>query len=97
MNIEVSRRDVACEVKCLYCLALKIHIKPFPVTQNPPSSRIKPPLEPPNRPSSHRETELAGGVEDWADVNGGDADRYGFISIRRGTVSRPGTPAPRPP
>ena len=27
--------------------------------------------------------ELAGGIEDWKDVNGGDVDRYGFIVERR--------------
>ena len=29
------------------------------------------------------ENELAGGIEDWEDVNGGDVDRYGFIVQRR--------------
>lgn len=33
------------------------------------------------------ETELAGGIEDWGNVNGGDVDRYGFIAPRR-LVSR---------
>jgi len=27
--------------------------------------------------------ELAGGIEDWEDINGGDVDRYGFILQRR--------------
>jgi hypothetical protein len=40
--------------------------------------------------------ELAGGIEDWEDVNGGDIDRYGFINLRR-DPSRSGTPDPRPP
>lgn len=40
--------------------------------------------------------ELAGGIEDWEDVNGGDVDRYGFISIRK-DPSRSGTPEPRTP
>lgn len=29
------------------------------------------------------DNELAGGIEDWEDVNGGDVDRYGFILQRR--------------
>ena len=33
------------------------------------------------------ETELAGGIEDWGNVNRGDVDRYGFIAPRR-LVSR---------
>lgn len=40
--------------------------------------------------------ELAGGIEDWEDVNGRDVDRYGFISSRR-DPSRTGTPEPKPP
>lgn len=40
--------------------------------------------------------ELAGGIEDWEDVNGRDVDRYGFISLRREN-SRAGTPEPKPP
>ncbi|KAL6864216.1 rab-GTPase-TBC domain-containing protein [Trichoderma novae-zelandiae] len=36
-----------------------------------------------------RETELAGGLEDWEDVDGANVDRYGFISAPR---SRLGTP-----
>lgn len=28
-------------------------------------------------------TELAGGIEDWEDLNGGDVDRYGFIVPRK--------------
>jgi Rab-GTPase-TBC domain-containing protein len=41
--------------------------------------------------SHRREHELAGGIEDWEDVNGADVDRYGFISPRR-PESRAGTP-----
>ncbi|KAH6678917.1 hypothetical protein F5X68DRAFT_212959, partial [Plectosphaerella plurivora] len=41
--------------------------------------------------SFRREHELAGGIEDWEDVNGADVDRYGFISPRR-PESRAGTP-----
>ena len=40
--------------------------------------------------------ELAGGIEDWEDVNGGQVDRYGFICPRK-DPSRSGTPEPRPP
>ena len=29
------------------------------------------------------DTELAGGIEDWEDINNGDVDRYGFILPRR--------------
>ncbi|PFH61659.1 hypothetical protein XA68_16748 [Ophiocordyceps unilateralis] len=38
-----------------------------------------------------RDTELAGGLEDWEDVDGADVDRYGFISAPRPT-SRVSTP-----
>ncbi|QSZ29645.1 hypothetical protein DSL72_004161 [Monilinia vaccinii-corymbosi] len=54
----------------------------------------------PSRPSSalsqRKPAELAGGIEDWEDVNGKDVDRYGFINSQR-TASRPGTPEPKPP
>jgi len=46
--------------------------------------------------SVRQEHELAGGIEDWEDVNGNDVDRYGFINLQR-KVSRSGTPEPRPP
>lgn len=45
--------------------------------------------------SARNDNELAGGIEDWEDVDGNDVDRYGFINMRRN--SRPGTPEPRPP
>ncbi|POR37980.1 TBC domain-containing protein [Tolypocladium paradoxum] len=41
--------------------------------------------------SLRRETELAGGLEDWEDINGADVDRYGFISTPR-PASRMSTP-----
>jgi hypothetical protein len=41
--------------------------------------------------------ELAGGIEDWEDVDGGDVDRYGFIMVRNATADRSGTPELRPP
>jgi hypothetical protein len=43
------------------------------------------------------EHELAGGLEDWEDISGGDVDRYGFITVRKETANRAGTPEPRPP
>jgi hypothetical protein len=43
------------------------------------------------------EYELAGGIEDWKDVEGGDVDRYGFIVLQRDTTNRSSTPEPRPP
>jgi len=46
--------------------------------------------------STRLQHELAGGIEDWEDVDGNDVDRYGFIDMRRKN-SRPGTPEPRPP
>ena len=36
-------------------------------------------------------SELAGGLEDWEDVDGADVDRYGFIRVRR-PQTRPTTP-----
>ncbi len=48
------------------------------------------------------ENELAGGIEDWEDVQGGDVDRYGFIVPRRlpsqGSSMQSGQPhSPDPP
>ncbi|KJZ80285.1 hypothetical protein HIM_00135 [Hirsutella minnesotensis 3608] len=31
--------------------------------------------------NARRDTELAGGLEDWEDVDGADVDRYGFINV----------------
>lgn len=39
-----------------------------------------------------REHELAGGLEDWEDVDGADVDRYGFIAPPRLPTSRNSTP-----
>ena len=45
---------------------------------------IKPRIQYDNYLGSVRENnELAGGIEDWEDVHGGDVDRYGFIVPRR--------------
>ncbi|KAF6798214.1 tbc domain protein [Colletotrichum musicola] len=35
------------------------------------------------RPDVRTEYELAGGLEDWEDINGYDVDRYGFINPRK--------------
>ncbi|KAI9812351.1 MAG: hypothetical protein M1832_000439 [Thelocarpon impressellum] len=48
------------------------------------------------------ETEVAGGVEDWEDVDGRDVDRYGFIVARRAnsagsTSSNRRATSPEPP
>lgn len=45
------------------------------------------------------ENELAGGIEDWEDINGGDVDRYGFIVQRRlpSRESSVHAPFPDPP
>ncbi|TVY38996.1 TBC domain-containing protein [Lachnellula occidentalis] len=51
---------------------------------------------PTNTTSEKKEHELAGGIEDWEDVDGNYVDRYGFIEMPRRN-SRPGTPEPRPP
>ena len=40
--------------------------------------------------------ELAGGIEDWEDVNGGDVDRYGFITAKREIATSDGIPEYRP-
>ena len=40
-------------------------------------------------------TELAGGIEDWDDIEGRDVDRYGFINPKR-VISRPSTAEPAP-
>jgi len=53
---------------------------------------------PSRRPSIVKlEHELAGGIEDWEDVNGGDVDRYGFITVRKDTSDRSGNPELKPP
>lgn len=39
--------------------------------------------------------ELAGGIEDWANVSGGDVDRYGFIVQRRLPSRGLAVPSPR--
>lgn len=41
---------------------------------------------------ARRDTELAGGLEDWEDVDGADVDRYGFIVPPRHLAPRVSTP-----
>ena len=41
---------------------------------------------PQDRPFAKEELELAGGLEDWQDVENGDVDRYGFIMPRSTTI-----------
>jgi hypothetical protein len=43
-----------------------------------------------------REYEMAGGIEDWENIEGGDVDRYGFIKARQESA-RTGSPEPRAP
>ncbi|KAF8862878.1 RabGAP/TBC [Acephala macrosclerotiorum] len=45
--------------------------------------------------SVRTEHELAGGIEDWEDIEVEDVNRYGFIESRRKS-DRPGTAEPRP-
>ena len=42
------------------------------------------------------EKELAGGIEDWQDVDNNDVDRYGFIVRQNATPSSSSLPAPEP-
>lgn len=58
--------------------------------------RIAPSERPGSVVSVRSEHELAGGIEDWEDVNGHDVDRYGFIDLNT-RRTRPGTPEPKPP
>ncbi|KAL8288584.1 hypothetical protein RB597_000619 [Gaeumannomyces tritici] len=52
---------------------------------------------PPRDNLTKREFELAGGIEDWEDVDGADVDRFGFISSNpRRTESRGEGAAPQP-
>jgi hypothetical protein len=67
---------------------------------------VKAPSRPAIRPESsvggkrassvRNEHEMAGGIEDWEDIQGEDVDRYGFITARKET-DRSGTPEPRSP
>ncbi|RDW68340.1 Ypt of gyp1p [Coleophoma crateriformis] len=67
---------------------------------------LSPPLESHPRAESRmssrdtlarNEHELAGGIEDWEDVNGGDVDRYGFIDRQRKSTPGEEFQEPRPP
>ncbi|KAK2070721.1 hypothetical protein P8C59_005195 [Phyllachora maydis] len=72
-----------------------------PHTTAPPTVFGTPPsassLSP--RPESRlrRDYELAGGLEDWEDVEGADVDRYGFITERRPASPRTEAPGARSP
>ncbi|KAJ4306907.1 hypothetical protein N0V88_000279 [Collariella sp. IMI 366227] len=61
------------------------------------AERLEPTAEVPSEEEENsavqvrREYELAGGIEDWEDLQGVDVDRYGFISPKRPMTSRPET------
>lgn len=42
-------------------------------------------------------TEIAGGLEDWTDIDGGEVDRYGFILPKKTTSGRPNQDGPDGP
>ena len=75
-----------------------------PIEDEPSASRAKaPPFEPPliRIPEGPEDkSELAGGLEDWRDVDSADVDRYGFIVPRRRAAAPNGSstslPAPDP-
>ncbi|KFZ13775.1 hypothetical protein V502_06445 [Pseudogymnoascus sp. VKM F-4520 (FW-2644)] len=66
-----------------------IQLRPRPQTARAPSTKRYSVLR--------REHELAGGIEDWEDISGGDLDRYGFIVKTSDAPGRSGTPEPRAP
>ena len=66
-----------------------VQLRPRPQTARAPSAKRYSVLR--------REHELAGGIEDWEDISGGDVDRYGFIVKVPDTQGRSGTPEPRAP
>jgi hypothetical protein len=69
------------------CCSYNDHLRPNGhITQERPETAL----------SFRQEHELAGGIEDWEDVDGHDVDRYGFINLQR-KPSRPGSPEPRKP
>lgn len=66
-----------------------VQLRPRPKTANHPAKRDS---------LVRREHEMAGGIEDWENVSGGDVDRYGFIIKKtQPDDERCGTPEPRPP
>ncbi|RDA92234.1 hypothetical protein CP533_5726 [Ophiocordyceps camponoti-saundersi (nom. inval.)] len=69
---------------------------PPPSCESPSSSYYSNPVSNNNNNNNNtarrRDTELAGGLEDWEDVDGADVDRYGFISAPRPPASRVSTP-----
>ncbi|KAK4244422.1 hypothetical protein C7999DRAFT_17325 [Corynascus novoguineensis] len=64
---------------------------PTATTTTPASANS---LSPPRDDQVRREYERAGGIEDWADLDGVEVDRYGFITPKR-PVSSAGTAVPR--
>ncbi|KFY35933.1 hypothetical protein V494_05472 [Pseudogymnoascus sp. VKM F-4513 (FW-928)] len=66
-----------------------VQLRPRPQTAKSPSAKRYSVLR--------REHELAGGIEDWEDINGADVDRYGFIVKAPDAPGRSGTPEPRAP
>lgn len=52
-------------------------------TLQPPPSRAASTASKNNDGLLRDDTELAGGIEDWEDLQGGDVDRYGFIVPKR--------------
>ncbi|KAK4122669.1 RabGAP/TBC [Parathielavia appendiculata] len=60
------------------------HPNPTPATITPRSANS---LSPRRDSQVRRDFELAGGIEDWADLEGAEVDRYGFIVPKR-PVSR---------
>lgn len=60
---------------------------------SPTTPRSVTSLPSPRSSQNRNEFELAGGLEDWEDVQGEDVDRYGFITVEHGRpVSRESTP-----
>ncbi|KAJ0280198.1 hypothetical protein COL940_006335 [Colletotrichum noveboracense] len=72
---------------------------PTDETENDPVAELQPPAwgtprsgsSYSQRPETRSEYEVAGGFEDWEDLNGYDVDRYGFINPRK-PKARVGTP-----
>ncbi|KAI8252623.1 TBC domain-containing protein [Colletotrichum sp. SAR11_239] len=72
---------------------------PTDETENDPVAELQPPAwgtprsgsSYSQRPETRSEYEVAGGFEDWEDLNGYDVDRYGFINPRK-PEARVGTP-----
>ncbi|KAL2160022.1 hypothetical protein VTH06DRAFT_1677 [Thermothelomyces fergusii] len=74
------------------------HLQSAPLNHHPPSATTTPApadsLSPQRDSHIRREYERAGGIEDWADLDGVEVDRYGFITPKR-PMSSAGTAVPR--